>query len=132
MGDRRINGAATSTYVSEGSDFLSLFPHRYDFLHAEHPTPPARPAWKTEHRYPLSDRLIGRGHQLFGVRFGKTTRYALLDIDSGSAYHPQRDPQAIQRILAALEPLGITAYLVCTSSYSGGLHLYFPFAVAQP
>ncbi|MEO0407004.1 MAG: hypothetical protein AAF289_06600 [Cyanobacteria bacterium P01_A01_bin.135] len=28
--------------------------------------------------------------------------------------------------------MGITAYLVCTSSYSGGLHLYFPFAVAQP
>ena len=109
---------------------MSLFPHRYDFLYADH-APQQRPDWRTEHRYPLSDRLIEQGHQLFGVRFGKTTRYALLDIDSGSPYHPQRDPQAIARLVAALEPLGITAYVACTSSYSGGLHLYFPFQTAQ-
>ena len=51
----------------------------------------------------------------------------MLDIDAGSAYHPKRDPFAISRIVAALEPLGLVSYLICTSSYSGGLHLYFPF-----
>ncbi|MGB3613696.1 MAG: hypothetical protein WBA10_07880 [Elainellaceae cyanobacterium] len=117
--------------MKESSDFLSLFPHRYDFLHAEHPAPNRRPAWKTEHRYPLSDRLIQQGDRLFGVRFGPTTCYALLDIDSGSHYHPQHDSQGINQILGALEPLGLVSYIACTSSYSGGLHLYFPFEEIQ-
>lgn len=30
-----------------------------------------------------------------------------------------------------LEPLGLTNVVTCTSSYSGGLHLYFPFQFAQ-
>ncbi len=34
-------------------------------------------------------------------------------------------------MVAALEPLGLVSYLICTSSYSGGLHLYFPFPHAQ-
>ncbi|MGF1514941.1 MAG: hypothetical protein ACFB5Z_14770 [Elainellaceae cyanobacterium] len=111
---------------------MSLFPHRYDFLHAEHPTPGQRPAWRTEHRYPLSDRLIDQGYELFGIRFGAATGYSLLDIDSGSQYHPRHDPQGISRILDALEPLGLVSYIACTSSYSGGLHLYFPFEAVQP
>ena len=55
----------------------------------------------------------------------------MLDIDAGSSYHPARDPFALSRIAAALEPLGLVSYLACTSSYSGGLHLYFPFQNAQ-
>ncbi len=38
---------------------------------------------------------------------------------------------AIARILAALEPLGLVSPVTCTSSYSSGLHLYFPFPEAQ-
>lgn len=65
------------------------------------------------------------------MRFGAKTQYCLLDIDRNSAYHPSRDPLAIGRIAAALEPLGLANHLTCTSSYSGGLHLYFPFTIAQ-
>lgn len=72
-----------------------------------------------------------QGAYLYGVRFGSETRYALLDIDWGSAYHPQQDPLAISRLIAALEPLGLVSYLACTSSYSRGLHLYLPFAQPQ-
>jgi hypothetical protein len=61
------------------------------------------------------------------VRFGSATQYCLLDIDAGSAYHPQRDAFATRRIAAALEPLGLVTPVSCTSSDSGGLHLYFPF-----
>jgi hypothetical protein len=46
-------------------------------------------------------------------------------------YHPSRDPLAISRIATALEPLGLVNYVACTSSYSQGLHLYFPFEIAQ-
>lgn len=118
--------------VSEWEDsFLSLFPHRYDYIYANHPEPGQSPAWKTESRHPLSDRLIRQGAYLFGVRFGKTTNYCLLDIDIESPYHPRRDRLAIARILAALEPLGLVSGVFCTSSDSGGIHLYFPFEEAQ-
>jgi hypothetical protein len=119
-------------YVLERQDqFLSLFPHRFDYIWAEHPTVGQSPAWKTERRHPLSDRLVQQGSYLYGVRFGAETQYCLLDIDIGSPYHPQRDPFAIARIVAALEPLGLVSYFASTSSYSGGLHLYLPFAQPQ-
>ena len=119
-------------YIQEWDDeFLSLFPHRYDYIWAEHPDPKSRVEWKTESRHPLSDRILCQGSALFGVRFGKEANYCILDIDAGSIYHPQRDRFAVSRILAVLEPLGLVNAVTCTSSYSGGLHLYFPFQVTQ-
>ncbi|MBD2024968.1 hypothetical protein [Leptolyngbya sp. FACHB-711] len=118
--------------VREWDDaFLMLFPHRFDYIWAEHSEPGVKPQWKTESRHPLSDRLIRQGAYLYGVRFGAETQYALVDIDVTSLYHPSQDPLAVSRIVAALEPLGLVSYLACTSSYSGGLHLYFPFQQSQ-
>lgn len=111
--------------------FLSLFPHRYDFIYADYPDPGRKPDWKTESRYPLSDRLVQQAEGLFGVRFGRQTHYCLLDIDITSAYHPQRDAFAISNLVAALEPLGLVSYIACISSSSNGIHLYFPFQQAQ-
>ena len=119
------------TYVKEADAFPALFPHRFDYIYAEHPQPGQSPNWQTERRYPLADRVLLQGGYLYGVRFAAETRYCLLDIDMGSIYHPQRDALAIARILSALDPLGLVSYLACTSSSSGGLHLYFPFQVAQ-
>ena len=108
-----------------------FWPHRYDYLWAEHPHPDERPEWQTESRHPLSDRLLQQGTALYGVRFGPTTRYCVLDVDKGSVYHPTRDRFAWRRLIAALEVLGLVQAVVCTSSYSGGLHLYFPFDTEQ-
>ena len=124
--------SSLSRYVQEWDDeFLALFPHRYDYIWAEHPHSGATVQWQTESRYPLSDRLIRQGSYLYGVRFGAQTQYCLLDIDAKSLYHPNRDPFAIGRMTAALEALGLVESIICTSSYSGGLHLYFPFSQAQ-
>ncbi|MBM0745700.1 hypothetical protein JOY44_30250 (plasmid) [Phormidium sp. CLA17] len=118
--------------VAEGEDaFLALFSHRHDYIWAEHPQPTTKPEWQTESRHPLSDRLVLQGSSLYGVRFGPKTNYLLFDIDSGSLYHPRRDPFAIARLVAALEVLGLVSYIAVTSSYSGGLHLYFPFERVQ-
>lgn len=115
--------------VSEWEDeFLWLFPHRHDYIYAKHPEPGQTPDWKTESRHPLSDRTLCQGSYLYGVRFSKATNYCILDIDAGSIY-PQRDRFAISRILAALELLGLVTAIPCTSSYSGGFHLYFPFQI---
>jgi hypothetical protein len=119
-------------YVQEWDDeFLALFPHRFDYIYASHSELGQHPQWQTESRHPLSDRVLRQGSHLFGVRFGAQTQYCLLDIDIGSLYHPQQDQLAIGRILTALEAIGIVTHITCTSSYSGGLHLYFPLATVQ-
>jgi hypothetical protein len=117
--------------VQDSDEFLALFPHRFDYIWAEHPNPDVAVNWKTESRHPLSDRLIQQGAYLYGVRFGAQTNYCVLDVDVSSLYHPKHDPLAISRICAALEPLGLVRRIACTSSYSGGLHLYFPFQHTQ-
>jgi hypothetical protein len=98
-------------FVHEWDDrFLALFPHRHDYIWAEHSKPGEKPGWQTESRYPLSDRLVKQGSYLYGVRFSGKTKYVLIDIDINSLYHPRQDPFAISRIVAALESLGITKY----------------------
>ena len=119
-------------YIPEWCEFLALFPHRGSFLWAHHPKDGEKPEWHTESKHLLSDRLIQQGAYLYGVRFGANTNYLMLDIDQNSRYHPYRDPLAINRILEALEPLGLYSFCGVTSSYSGGLHIYFPFALAVP
>ena len=122
-----------SSYVIEHDDsFLALWPNRFDYLYAPHPDPGTKPDWQTESRYPVSDRILKQGAFLFGVRPGAQTTYVLLDIDKGSPYHPQRDPLAIVRINEALEPLGLVAELILTSSGTLGLHIYFPVKEELP
>lgn len=118
--------------IQEWDDsFLSLFPHRYDYIWADHPDPGDRPQWKTENRHPLSDRQILQGTYLYGVRFGKQPHYLMLDIDPGSPYHPTQDPFAIHRLVAAREPLGLVETVAVSSSYRNGIHLYLPFPNPQ-
>ncbi len=117
--------------IPEQDEFLARFPHRFNYIWAEHPDPGDRPEWKTESRHPLSDRQIQHGKHLYGVRFGKQTRYVMLDVDSSSPYHPDQDPFAIHRILAALEPLGLVEAVSVSSSYRNGIHLYLPFPKPQ-
>lgn len=119
-------------YVEEYEEFLTLFPHRGSYLYAEHPQPGQRPEWRCESKHLLSDRLIKQGAYLYGVRFGSETNYLLVDIDRRSVYHPYRDPFAVQRIVDALEPIGLYHFVAVSSSYSGGFHLYFPFTLSQP
>jgi hypothetical protein len=128
---RQASKALFESVRDSSSEFHALFPHRFDFIWASHSSPNQTVEWQTERRYPLGDRQINQGSSLYGVRFGSKTNYSLLDIDSGSRYHPKNDPFAIARIIGALEPLGLVSYLACTSSYSGGLHLYLPFEEPQ-
>ncbi|MGB3768521.1 MAG: hypothetical protein WA947_18335 [Phormidesmis sp.] len=130
---RKKRAKLVSQYVQETlDDYLALWPHRFDYIHAPHPDPGEKPNWQTESRHPLSDRIIAQGADLLGVRPGSETTYALLDIDKGSPYHDRRDPLAIRGICEALEPLGLLSSLPLTSSHSGGRHLYFPISEALP
>ena len=88
--------------------------------------------WKTAvnhngKKVPLTLKTIEsyyRRHLVLGKRFGKFTNYLLIDIDTGSPYHPYNG--SIKPILAAMASLGLCRYLLIRSSISGGLHIYFP------
>lgn len=117
-----------SSIVETENRFLNLWPHRHDYLYAKQVSPGERPEWHTaDDNHYLHDRKILSGEQLIGVRFGKETQYLMLDIDRQSAFHPHNDRMAIGRILEALENIGLVSFVAVTSSYSSGVHLYFPF-----
>lgn len=118
--------------------------NRWDFIYApsdpnqpeqkaldwqsEHLKP--KPEWKTERRYPMKSRVLyhrwADPSEILGVRFDHSTEYGLLDIDVESPYHPKQNQAAITEIQIALETIGITRTVLVRSSWSDGLHLYFP------
>ena len=63
-----------------------------------------------------------------GKRFGRLTNYLMIDVDTGSPFHPRNG--GLQPILDAMESLGLCRYLLVRSSNSEGLHIYFPLAEA--
>ena len=105
-------------------EFAALFPHLWDWIFKD------VDGWHTNSKYPLSPRdLIQKlrsPHEIIGVRFGKETNYLLLDIDAGSPYHPANDEQGLNKILGAMEGIGLARYIPVQSSDSTGLHLIFP------
>ena len=111
-----------------GARFCQIFNHPWNFLVAPVPEPGERPDWKTESAYPLQPRDLWDMYcdptRLLGLRFGKETRYVLLDIDRGSRYHFLNDPSQFKFILEILEGIGLCRALVVQSSDSGGIHIY--------
>mgnify|MGYP001797175379 CR=1 FL=1 len=65
-----------------------------------------------------------RRHIILGKRFGKLTNYLMIDVDTGSPFHPRKG--GIDPILDAMESLGLCRHLLIRSSASEGLHIYFP------
>ncbi|MBD2234547.1 hypothetical protein [Phormidium tenue] len=114
-----------------GQRLCEIFGHyRWNFIRADLPDDAAtKAAWTTVSTYPLRPRVLWNhwqdANQLIGVRFTHDTRYALLDLDAGGDYCTAN---GVAQIRAALETIGITRTLLLRSSWSGGLHLYIPFA----
>ncbi|MBD2258324.1 hypothetical protein [Pseudanabaena sp. FACHB-2040] len=99
----------------------------------------AAPLWRTLTGYPLRPRVLWSlwqdANTLIGVRFGQTTRYALIDLDAGSPYRSNnggkdQSAESIATLRAALETIGIARTLLIRSSWNGGLHLYVPLPEA--
>ncbi|BAY95729.1 MULTISPECIES: hypothetical protein [unclassified Tolypothrix] len=114
-----------------GQKFLQYFYHPWGFIYAPVPSEGERPAWQTESRYPIQPRNLWSQYLnpdvLLGLKFGKWTRYLMLDIDRNSQYHPYNNPQAYGKVLAALEKIGLCRPVVIQSSDSGGIHIYYFF-----
>ena len=81
--------------------------------------------------YPLEPRifweLFQNEEKYVGIRFGSTTRYVMIDIDTTSPYHPNKSATDFGKILAKLSLLGLGDPVAIRSSWSGGIHLYYGF-----
>ncbi|MBW4636199.1 MAG: hypothetical protein KME30_31270 [Iphinoe sp. HA4291-MV1] len=126
-----LSPAGLTPEDSIGQRFLQYFHHQWGFIFAPVPSSGDRPGWQTETRYPLQPRNLWSRYQnpgeLLGLRFGNITHYFLADIDAGSAYHPVHHLENFNHVLATLETIGLTRYLLIRSSPSGGIHVYFFF-----
>lgn len=108
------------------AQFLSLF-HRYAYIYK----PLCGGPWySADERWKLPDseilKAIACVHQKFflGCRAGKSTRFAVLDIDAGSKYH---NKQSLEKLLHLLSDAGLPKSSLYRSSHSGGWHLYIFF-----
>ena len=106
--------------------FLELF-HRYDYIfkdvNAANWTSP-KGNWRLDDSAILKSISLQNKKYLLGTRAGRKTRYAVLDIDSGSKYHNQ---QELDRLLKTLSDAGIERSSLFRSSFSEGWHLYIFF-----
>ena len=127
---KRLDPSALPPENEIGQTFISFFPHRYKFIYANSIDPKGKPEWLTEKRYsPTSRRFYDHWQDpdmLVGVRFGTKTAYGLLDIDKNSPYHPHRNEEKFRGILQALEDIGLVRPDITQSSFSEGLHVYYP------
>ncbi len=112
-----------------GVRFCQYFNHPWNFIVAPVPQPGEPTQWRTVTNYPLQPRNLWKRYNdpnsLIGLRFGKETRYALIDIDRGSPYHPENDPNQFQLVIQSFEDIGLCRFSIIQSSESCGLHIYF-------
>ncbi len=119
------------TYFPDGweictAEFLELF-HRYGYIYKSR----LGGSWySADESWKLSDseilKAIACAHPKFyiGCRAGKSSSFAVLDIDAKSKYH---NKQHMQKLLNVLAGAGLTKSSLYRSSYSGGWHLYIFF-----
>lgn len=108
------------------AQFLSLF-QRYGYIYK----PLSGGSWcSADEKWRLSDseilKAIACVHSRFllGCRAGKTSRFAVLDIDAESKYHCKTE---LDRLLSVLASAGLTQSSLYRSSFSEGWHLYLFF-----
>ncbi len=110
------------------SEFLQLFHHhRYQYIYRPHDSDSwlsANEDWRLTDTEILKAVAGVHPKYLLGFRFGKQTRFAVLDIDAESPYHNLRSFNKLKRVL---RDAGITQMVPFRSSTSSGWHLYIFF-----
>lgn len=106
--------------------FFEYFTHHWDFIVA----PVGTKDWQTITEHKLQPRVLWRKfqdiEQILGVRFGKVTRYGMVDVDRASVLHFANNPQAFRDLCHAFELIGLCRFVIIFSSMSEGVHIYFP------
>jgi hypothetical protein len=118
-----------------GQRLTQLFPNGWDWIYADAPSKGSGIEWETIKKYPIAPVEFWTLHQdlscIIGIRPDSNTRWGVIDLDAHSKYHPDQNPEALDKILNAFEDIGLCRSLINRSSYSGGLHIYFPLPEAR-
>lgn len=116
-----IKDEISSPVVAE-SFFLGLYPNRIQAILR----PPGCKSWTTVSKHfaasdsHLTNAVAGKDTSIWGLRWGKQTRFAVLDVDAGSKYHNAQELNKLQNHLATVKLIS-TLY---RSSESEGWHFY--------
>jgi hypothetical protein len=106
--------------------FLESYPNRQKYILKY-----TDKSWTTR-KDTLTDKVLTnywRDKNIFiGLRHGDTTNFFVLDIDTGSQYHPNQNKNAISKICVCLKKLNLPASNPIRSSDSGGIHIYYNLA----
>jgi hypothetical protein len=111
--------------------FLRFFPYRNDYIYRALQPNDTEDTWFTakDSHWQLADSSILKAicfkqlDKIYGCRFDKWTRFAVIDIDAAGAYH---NLESIDKLRLVLRKAGLKCVLY-QSSQSGGWHLYLPF-----
>ncbi len=104
--------------------FLRLVAPRgaYDWIE----WPAGSSGWLTCSKGALKPATLRKGHPV-GVRPHRTwVNFLVIDIDTGSPYHPSKDPEAVDDLRKLLISQGIECVIIVESSASRGIHLWAP------
>ncbi len=127
---RQIKPADNNQLNERTLEFFSKF-HLWDFISA--PAVRGKLDWVTYSKYPPSTQALyqrwSSEDEIVGVRFSSgegETSYFLLDVDADSKYHPDNHCGNFASLLNVMEQLGLLGRVIVRSSFSGGIHVYFP------
>ena len=94
--------------------------------------------WVTNRR--LTPKLVAqqlgltakeRPYRSLNIAMPNQTMTACIDIDINSRYHPANDGEGIEPVKNALAEIGLIEALEFQSSFSTGMHLWYPLPVAK-
>lgn len=72
-----------------------------------------------------------RPYKNLSIATPNQTMAVCIDVDINSKYHPANDGNGIEPVKDALAEIGLTEALEFQSSYSNGMHLWYPLSTAQ-
>jgi hypothetical protein len=125
---RKFFQAADDSVTAE---FLSLF-HRYGYIYKPLSGGSwfsAKDEWRLTDTEILKSVACKHSRYFLGARSGKTTRFAVLDIDQRSRLHNRA---ALDSLIKVLLDAGLSEPMLYRSSDSGGWHLYIFFDEPVP
>jgi len=102
----------------------------WDWISGTPPAPGVKTKWETENKFPIQPVELWHRfldpNEAIGVRYKGAASYLVIDLDSWSPNHPTLNPSIYMGLIYTLREIGLIGYVAVRSTWSGGIHLYFP------
>lgn len=107
--------------------FLRVLSPGYGYVVENSGRKATRSGWLTASLLAQHLGLAGGQPQYLAIRPNKTTNWLVLDVDQHrSPHHPDRGEGSLETLLERCSLMGLNRPLQIRSSFSGGIHLWFP------